>query len=100
MTEVKTSRQFQVSLKIACSLKTAVGYPRPAPLLAASDHVFFEDRTAGVANRSTSINLFPGLRIKLYLAFVIPGCALLAQARNPYSPSWLWIPGSLAQRQD
>jgi hypothetical protein len=24
---------------------------------------------------------------------------LLAQARNPYSPSWLWIPGSLAQRK-
>jgi hypothetical protein len=31
---------------------TAVGYPRPAPLLAASDHVFFEDTTAGAANRS------------------------------------------------
>jgi hypothetical protein len=25
---------------------------------------------------------------------VIPGCAHLAQARNPYSRSWLWIPGS------
>jgi hypothetical protein len=23
----------------------------------------------------------------------------LAQARNPYSPPWLWIPGSLAQRK-
>jgi hypothetical protein len=31
---------------------TAFGYPRPAPLLAAGDHVFFEDRTAGTANRS------------------------------------------------
>jgi hypothetical protein len=38
---------------------TAVGYPRPAPLLAASDHVFFEDRTVGTAKRSTFINLFP-----------------------------------------
>jgi hypothetical protein len=28
--------------------------------------------------------------------FVIPGCAFLAQARNPYFLSWLWIPGSLA----
>jgi hypothetical protein len=37
---------------------TAVGYPRPAPLLAASDHVFFEDRTAGAAKRSAFINLF------------------------------------------
>jgi hypothetical protein len=37
---------------------TAIGYPRPAPLLAASDHVFFEDRTAGAANRSALINLF------------------------------------------
>src|SRR5712691_6304232 len=26
---------------------------------------------------------------------VIPGCAHLAQARNPYSRPWLWIPGSL-----
>jgi hypothetical protein len=26
---------------------TAVGYPRPAPLLAASDHVFFEDKPPG-----------------------------------------------------
>jgi hypothetical protein len=25
---------------------------------------------------------------------VIPGCALLAQARNPYSLQGLWIPGS------
>jgi hypothetical protein len=25
---------------------------------------------------------------------VIPGCAPLGQARNPYSRSWLWIPGS------
>jgi len=24
---------------------------------------------------------------------------LLAQARNPYSLPWLWIPGSLAQRK-
>jgi hypothetical protein len=39
---------------------TAIGYPRPAPLLAASDHVFFEDRTAQAAKRSTCINLFPG----------------------------------------
>jgi hypothetical protein len=39
---------------------TAVGYPRPAPLLAASDHVFFGGRTAGAAKRSTFINLFPG----------------------------------------
>jgi hypothetical protein len=31
---------------------TAFGYPRPAPLLAAGDHVFFEDRTAGPGNRS------------------------------------------------
>jgi hypothetical protein len=38
---------------------TAFGYPRPAPLLAAGDHVFFEDRTAEPANRSTAINLFP-----------------------------------------
>jgi hypothetical protein len=34
---------------------TAIGYPRPAPLLAASDHVFFEDTTAGPANRSALI---------------------------------------------
>jgi hypothetical protein len=40
---------------------TAVGYPRPAPLLAASDHVFFEDRTAGAANRSALIFYFQAL---------------------------------------
>jgi hypothetical protein len=45
--------------------------------LAASDHVFFEDTTAGGAKRSTGINLFPGADITLYLAFVIPGCARL-----------------------
>jgi hypothetical protein len=37
---------------------TAFGYPRPAPLLAAGDHVFFEDRTAGAANRSTALIYF------------------------------------------
>ena len=47
---------------------TAVGYPRPAPLLAASDHVFFEDRTAGAANRSAVIYLFSSPHIKLYSA--------------------------------
>jgi hypothetical protein len=30
---------------------SAIGYPRPAPLLAASDHVFFGGRTARAANR-------------------------------------------------
>jgi hypothetical protein len=54
---------------------TAFGYPRPAPLLAAGDHVFFEGRTAGPGNRSAFIYLFSTSRIKLYLAFVIPGCA-------------------------
>jgi hypothetical protein len=62
---------------------TAFGYPRPAPLLAAGDHVFFEDRTAGPANRSALIYLFSSSHIKLYLAFVIPGCASSAQTRNP-----------------
>jgi hypothetical protein len=37
---------------------TAFGYPRPAPLLAAGDHVFFDDTTARPANRSAAINLF------------------------------------------
>jgi hypothetical protein len=44
---------------------TAIGYPRPAPLLAASDHVFFEDRTARTANRSGFIYLFSGSHIRL-----------------------------------
>jgi hypothetical protein len=38
---------------------TAFGYPRPAPLLAAGDHVFFDDTIAKPANRSVVINLFP-----------------------------------------
>jgi hypothetical protein len=29
----------------------------------------------------------------------VTGMRHLAQARNPYSPPWLWIPGSLAQRK-
>ncbi|HEV7880788.1 hypothetical protein [Bradyrhizobium sp.] len=33
---------------------TAIGYPRPAPSLTASDPVFFEGRTAGPANRSVA----------------------------------------------
>jgi hypothetical protein len=31
---------------------TAFGYPRPAPLLAAGDHVFFEDTIPRSASRS------------------------------------------------
>ena len=54
---------------------TAFGYPRPAPLLAASDHVFFEDRTAKPANRSTVINFISSPHTRLYLALVIPGHA-------------------------
>jgi hypothetical protein len=33
---------------------TAFGYPRPAPLLAAGDHVFFDDTIPKPANRSTA----------------------------------------------
>jgi hypothetical protein len=60
----KTSRQFQgfPENRLLVEDLTTVGYPRPAPLLAASDHVFFEDRTAQAAKRSTFINLFPGSR--------------------------------------
>jgi hypothetical protein len=43
---------------------TAIGYPRPAPLLAASDQVFFEDRTAEPADRSTFINFISKLAYK------------------------------------
>jgi hypothetical protein len=55
---------------------SAIGYPRPAPSLTASDHVFFGGRTSGEANRSVFINLFPRAHIRLYLASVIPGCAI------------------------
>jgi hypothetical protein len=33
---------------------TAFGYPRPAPLLAASDHVFFDGTIPKSAKRSTA----------------------------------------------
>jgi hypothetical protein len=33
---------------------SAIGYPRPAPSLTASDHVFFEGRTARTEKRSTA----------------------------------------------
>ena len=47
---------------------TAFGYPRPAPLLAAGDHVFFDDTIPKPASRSAFINLFPCAQITLYLA--------------------------------
>src|SRR5260370_26281270 len=34
-----------------------------------------------------------------FLFLVIPGRALLARARNPYSRWWLWIPGSTLTRR-
>jgi hypothetical protein len=42
---------------------TAIGYPRPAPSLTASDPVFFGGRTARAANRSVFHYLFSSLRI-------------------------------------
>jgi hypothetical protein len=55
----KTSRPFGFPQnRLLVEDLTAFGYPRPAPLLAAGDHAFFEDRTAGAANRSAPINLF------------------------------------------
>jgi hypothetical protein len=53
---------------------TAFGYPRPAPLLAAGDHVFFEDRTAGAAKRSTA---------KSSLFTFLPVCAMKRPRRLP-----------------
>jgi len=61
MTEISTQKRAgdPVSLnRLLVEDSTAIGYPRPAPLLAASDHVFFDDRTARMANRSTLIYLF------------------------------------------
>jgi hypothetical protein len=72
---------------------TAVGYPRPAPLLAASDHVFFVDRTAGATKRSVLINLFscPDLS-----GIQCPSFRDAPVGADPESSAmhWLWIPGS------
>jgi hypothetical protein len=75
---------------------TAIGYPRPAPLLAASDHVFFGDRTAGTANRSALIYFISSPHTVFSIRH--SGMRRLAQARNPYSPQGLWIPGSCYAR--
>jgi hypothetical protein len=81
--QIKTSRQSRFPQnRLLVEDLTAVGYPRPAPLLAASDHVFFEDRTAEPENRSTEVNLFPGPRISC-ISFRHSGMRPLAQAWNP-----------------
>jgi hypothetical protein len=62
--QIKTSRPFGFPQnRLLVEDLTAVGYPRPAPLLAASDHVFFEDTTTRPANRSAPFILFS---IRLY----------------------------------
>jgi hypothetical protein len=74
--KTKTSRQSRFPQnRLLVEDLTAVGYPRPAPLLAASDHVFFGSRTAGAAKRSIDINFISGRGYKLYPAPVIPGCS-------------------------
>jgi hypothetical protein len=56
---------------------TAFGYPRPAPLLAAGDHAFFEGRTGRPANRSIA---------KSSLFTFLPVCAM---KRRPSIPEHL-----------
>jgi hypothetical protein len=59
--ETKNEQAIRVSPnRLLVEDLTAFGYPRPAPLLAAGDHVFFEGRTGGPANRSAAIKLFSG----------------------------------------
>jgi hypothetical protein len=53
---------------------TAFGYPRPAPLLAAGDHVFFDEPIARSANRSTA---------KSSLFTFLPVCAMKRRRRLP-----------------
>jgi hypothetical protein len=53
---------------------TAIGYPRPAPSLTASDPVFFEGRTAGTANRSVA---------KSGLFTFVPVCAMKRRRSIP-----------------
>jgi hypothetical protein len=82
--QTKTSRLFGFCPnRLLVEDLTAFGYPRPAPLLAASDHAFFDDTIAGSADRSMLIYLFSSPRIKLYLGLVIPGRASSARTRNP-----------------
>src|SRR5713101_6707494 len=51
-----------------------------------------------IASRATSRVSAPVIFVSLALTcFRHSGIRLLAQARNPYSRSWLWIPGSLAE---
>src|SRR6266481_5062371 len=45
---------------------------------------------------ATRTRVYPGSAISLSKSATAD---LDAQARNPYSRSWLWIPGSLAQRK-
>jgi hypothetical protein len=74
--ETKNEQAIRVSPnRLLVEDLTAFGYPRPAPLLAAGDYVFFDDTIPNSASRSTLIYLFSSPCIKLYLAFVIPGHA-------------------------
>ena len=72
--ETKNEQAIRVSPnRLLVEDLTAFGYPRPAPLLAAGDHVFFEDRTAGPANRSTA---------KSSIFTFLPVCAMKRQKRS------------------
>jgi prolyl-tRNA editing enzyme YbaK/EbsC (Cys-tRNA(Pro) deacylase) len=56
---------------------TAFGYPRPAPLLAASDHVFFDDTIPRPASRSLK---------KSSLFTFLPGCAMKRRSIPEHLP--------------
>jgi hypothetical protein len=73
---------------------TAFGYPRPAPLLAASDHVFFEERTAGPANRSRVDLFIFKLAYKAVSSLRHSGMRLFGADPESSSALGLWIPGS------
>ena len=51
---------------------------------------------SGRVGRFPQLSSFPDVQLHIVDARSVGNCRPEAQARNPYSRSWLWIPGSLA----
>jgi hypothetical protein len=93
--ETKNEQAIRVSPnRLLIEDLTAFGYPRPAPLLAAGDHVFFEGRTGGRANRSVfHLSIFKPTD-KAVSSTRHSGARLFGANPESRGVSYLWIPGS------
>src|SRR6476620_3516669 len=54
------------------------------------------DRKTNGTSSGKAPSSFPDVQLRIVDAHSVGNCRPEAQARNPYSRGWLWIPGSLA----